>query len=115
MMKIQTLEGLADHLDLLAEGQRTQARKRPAFAAGRSDAYAEAARLVRAFALEGTLEIAGDELAVTMEDRPTPGEEFRTTAGWKVKVNYVEIGPEEYARRMATLARILLQPRMKPK
>ncbi len=67
MPRIETLEALADYLDLLAREQLTDTGAKRLATAG--DAYAKAAGLVRAFASEGIVEV---ELSESKGKRSQP-------------------------------------------
>lgn len=115
MPRVGALADLADHLDRLAIRQRTEAGGvEGGLASAKADAYAGAARLVRAFALEGAVEVVGDEVSERAENQRKPPREYQI-AGWKVKVNYVETDPEDQARRRATLLDVLAKSMMRPK
>lgn len=112
MSRVEALVDLADHLDLLASRQCTEAGGvEGGLAPAKAAAYADAARLVRAFALEGAVEVVGDELP---ERVAKPPREYRI-AGWKVRVNYVETDPEDQVRRQAILLSVLAKSMMRPK
>lgn len=83
-------------------------------ASAKANAYADAARLVRAFALEGEVEVVEDELPERAENQVKRSREY-WMAGWKVRVNYMETDPEDQAQRRATVLDVLAKSMMRPK
>lgn len=114
MSKVDSLADLADHLDRLASRHRTKAGGvERDLASAKADAYADAALLVRAFALEGEVEVAEDELPERVENQVNRSREYWMD-GWKVRVNYVETDPEDQARRQAALLDVLARSMLRP-
>jgi hypothetical protein len=74
---------------------------------------ADAARLVRAFALEGEVEVAEDELPERVENQLIRSREYQM-GRWKVRVNYWETDPEDQARRQAALLDVLARSMLRP-
>jgi hypothetical protein len=115
MSRIESLVDLAGHLDRLASRHRTEAGGvERDLASAKADAYADAARLVRALALTGEVEVVEDELPDRVESQLNRSEEYQM-AGWKVRVDYVETDPDDQARRRETLLNLLVKSRMRPK
>lgn len=114
MSKVESLADLADHLDRLASRHRTKAGGvERDLASAKANAYADAARLVRAFALEGEVEVAEDELPERLENQLIRSREYQM-GRWKVRVNYVDTDPEDQARRQAALLDVLARSMLRP-
>ena len=115
MSRIESFVDLAGHLDRLASRHRTEAGGVDRdLASAKADAYTDAARLVRAFALAGEVEVVENESPNSIESQLNRSEEYQM-AGWKVRVTYVETDPDDQARRRETLLKLLAKSRMRPK
>ena len=114
MSRIEALVDLADHLDLLASRHRAKAGEvERDLASAKADAYADVARLVRAFALDGKVEVAEDELPERVENQLIRSREYQM-GRWKVRVNYIETDPEDQARRQAILLDVFMKSMLRP-
>ena len=114
MSKVESLADLADHLDRLASRHRTEAGGvERDLASAKADAYADAARLVRAFALEGEVEVVEGELPERVENQLIRSREYQM-GRWKVRVNYWETDPEDQARRQAALLDVFMKSMLRP-